>query len=123
MMEVSKVLAAVESLKNKYPAMAVDKLEASKPQTVDEIAVDVFRNLAQVEECAAWLAACPQVKQFNRRYDTYSYKHEVERHVGHWVSHTSLLVAVELSDIDMEQDPTRTWAGLLKLGADRPGRT
>ena len=123
MMRVTDVAAAVGRLKAKYPLMAVDKLQADEPQTVDEIVVDVFCNLSQVEECALWLAQCHPVARFNRRQDTYSYKHEVERHAGHWLSHTSLLVAIELAELDMIQDPTRPWAGLLKLGADRPGRT
>lgn len=122
-MEVSEVMAAVSRLKAKYPFMAVDKLESSNPPPVDEVVVDVLRNLTQVEECAAWLSSCPKIKQYNQRYDTYNYKHEVERHTGHWISHTSLLVAIELAALDMTQDPTRPWAGLLKLGADRPGRT
>lgn len=90
MMPLKEVAAAVGRLKVKYPLMAVDKLQADEPQTVDEITVDVFGNLAQVEECALWLAQCRTVAQFNRRQDTYSYKHEVERYAGHWISHTSL---------------------------------
>lgn len=122
MIPIKHIRAAVSSLKAKYPLMAVDKLQADEPQTVDDITVDVFCNLSQVEECALWLAQCRRVAQFNRRQDNYSYKHEVERYAGHWVSHTSLLVAIELAELDMTQDPSRPWAGLLKLGADRPGR-
>jgi len=120
--DADTIWGAVKSLKDKYPHMAVDRLESANPDTADRIFADVVRNPSDVVACMEWLALCPRRNTYTLKFDTQQYKHEVELwRGGRWASHTSMMVAVELSGMDMKPDPARSWAGLLKLGHHRPG--
>ncbi len=108
------VREAVERLKQRHPSMGVDELVSATPRSVDEIFEDVNRCRPQIVACVVWLGERPPRKTFNRREDTYGLKHEVERVVGSWVSHTAFLVAVEMLRIDMVLNNDRRWAAHIK---------
>ena len=89
--------------------------------TTAALVAEAERFPDQVETCRAWLKACRVLKDFRAEQDTYNYKHEIETWSDGWVSHLSLLVAVQIAGLDMEVNPAREWAGLLRLGRIRPG--
>ena len=115
------IALAVIELKAAHPEMGIDRLGPNAyhtaPDPVEEIISEALRNGDQVQDCLDWLKLCPVIKTTNLMTDTYGFKHEVERWKGHWVSHTSLLVAVQMAGIPMRREG---WVGLLPLGAKRP---
>lgn len=119
-----QVIRAVESLRRKYPQLTIDGLQCAPREdctaTIQDIVTDAIKHLDHIDACRRWLAACPQRKTFNTTVDTYTYKHEVEGTARHWVSHASMIIAVEIEGFEMKPNPLRPWAGLLKLGARRP---
>lgn len=121
------IRGAVEALHIAHPLLNVDGLEPSdggtQPTPLEVLVHEAERFPDQVEACMSWLAVCQRVRPYRATHDTYRYKHEVEATVGRWVSHTSFLVAVQLSGLRMEPNPDRPWAGLLPLGVRRPGAT
>jgi len=120
-----EIACAILKLHKKFPRMVVDGLNTDhynpEPVPVEVIIADVLKHRGQIPSCMLWLDVCEKRKTFFRGADTYTYKHEIETHIGLWFSHASLLTAVELSGVDMVSNPNRTWAGLLKLGSCRPG--
>ena len=117
---------AVEELHRAHPLLSVDGLRpqhGTDPTPLSAVIVDAENFPDQIEACMSWLAVCQRVKPYRTSHDTYRYKHEVEATIGRWVSHTSFLVAVQLSGLRMEPNPDRPWAGLLPLGVRRPGAT
>ena len=115
------IALAVIELKAEYPEMGIDRLGPDRyntePDDVERIIADVLRHADQVQDCLDWLKLCPINKATNKLVDTYGFKHEVERWKGHWISHTALLVAVQMAGVPMQRDG---WVGLLPLGAKRP---
>ncbi len=118
------VIRAVSELRGRYPQLAVDGLQCAPKETciasLEYIIEDALKHLDQVDECRRWLRSCPIRKTYNTLSDTYTYKHEVEAMTRRWVSHSSMLIAIQLEGLEMKQNPSRMWAGLLKLGARRP---
>lgn len=115
---------AVAELKTAWPQMRIDGLYPDRwhpePDSVERLTYEALRWPEQINECVDWLTECRLIKTHRRHIDTYTYKHEVESWIGHWVSHTSFLVAVQMQGLDMIENPDRLWAGLLPLGAKRP---
>ena len=125
-MDPFKIEEAVQALQEQFPTLTVDGLrpqgfrEAPKP--IQDILIDAMRNHEHIDQCIAWLALCPSSRGFNHKHDTYSFKHEAERHVGAWVSHSSMIIAAKIAGMELQESSDRPWAAELKLGAKRPGR-
>lgn len=124
-MDAHIIASAVRVLHRQFPHMTVDGLAPNGGRAAaerDDLIEDVLAHCDQVAWCVEWLQLCSRTRLFNQTADTYTYKHEVERHKGEWVSHLSLLVAAKLEGFEVRQARTRPWAGEMKLGARRPGR-
>lgn len=120
-----QIAAAVDRLAAQFPHLVVDGLcrdyNTKNPAAGrDAVLADVIRWPEMVQQCVDWLEQCSKTKGFNRRTDTYGFKHEVEQHVGNWVSHTALLVASQVLEMDLEHSKDRPWAGALRIGRKRP---
>jgi len=117
---------AVNELLEKFPFLTVDGLQPDRYERtrkpVQSILIDAVHNREQIDHCLAWLELCSRTRGFNRQHDTYRFKHEVERHVGEWVSHSSMLIAAQIAKLEMRHANERPWAAELKLGAKRPGQ-
>ena len=117
---------AVNELLEKFPFLTVDGLQPDRYERtrkpVQSILIDAVHNREQIDHCLAWLKQCSHTKGFNRQHDTYRFKHEVERHIGEWVSHSSMLIAAQIAKLEMRHANDRPWAAELKLGAKRPGQ-
>lgn len=116
---------AVTELRGEHSGFSVDGLTplafATEVPPIEAVIAEAERFPDQIEACMFWLATCQRVKPYRTTHDTYQYKHEVEAVIGRWVSHTSFLVAVQLSGLRMIPNPDRPYAGLLQLGLRRPG--
>ena len=89
--------------------------------TTADLIAEAERFPDQVKTCVKWLKKCLVLDGYRAEQDTYTYKHEVETWADEWIAHLSMLVAVQIVGLDMEVNPAREWAGLLKLGRIRPG--
>lgn len=122
---MSAVLEACTALKAAFPDMCRHGLAPmnadGRPDTLERIVEEAGRFPADVTVCRVWLRDCNVVSVIRGDQDTYGYKHEVEAHLGRWVSHLSFLVAVQLEGVPMVQSLDRPFAGRLPLGLVRPG--
>ena len=120
------ILDGVLSLYEQFPSIQIDSLCATRwnppGDTFEQFLYDALRHKTQIVECLAWLDRCEERKQFNYLAYTYGMKHEVERDVGHWISHTSMLVALKIRRLDMRQSRACPLSAEVRLKNGRPGQ-
>lgn len=114
------VLDAIIALRNQFPGYTIDgigpgpgdKVQAS----LDQIYCDALRHTHHFDMCNAWMDQCKFGKRFDRLHDTYTLKHEIEvLNPCRWVSHASLLIALQMRGIELKRNPDRPWAALIKV--------
>ena len=113
---------ALLQLKERFPGLCLDGLCPDRVSptitSMAEIVADGLHHADQVPACVEWLSNRKPRQTFNHDSDTYVIKHTIEAALeGRWVSHTSLLIAAQLLDLEMVSNPYRQWAGSLKLRA------
>lgn len=125
-MNATEVHDAIAALQEHHPNLGVDGLRSlGEPCRTNshDLAYCLKDHGEALAACRMWLAACPRTKTQRTTHDTYSYKHEVEAVAGIWIPHLALLVAAQMAGLPVTQSRERSWAGLLPLGAKRPGAT
>lgn len=116
------ILDAVTALHAQFPRLQIDNLVPERVKsprnTFEQFLSDALANRGQVVRCLEWLALRPRSKTWCKTRDTYEYKHEVERWTGSWISHSSMLVAVQIAGLELRHNPDDPTTGLLKLKSD-----
>lgn len=112
---------AVQALREQFPELTLDGL-CGNPVPYHEVVADVFKNRHQIDKCIEWLGECEDRVGFDTRFDTYVFKHEVERWAGFWISHLAMLTAAASCGWELRAAADRPWASELKIKTGRPGQ-